>query len=121
MATARHGASVDATTAGMFNRLALYFVAGLLGATAVAVLLPDNLGVWFLPAGLVVTALAFVAGGGPSLRPIRASTPMAMSHTFARVEHDIRMYERHVNWSLLYGGLIIGTALMIAGLVAFAV
>lgn len=105
----------------MFNQLALTFVVGLLLATVVAVLLPDELGLLFLPAGLVVMAVAFVAGGGPSLRPVRASTPMAMSHTFARVEQDIRMYERNVNWNILYGGLVLGGALVIAGLVAFFV
>jgi len=105
----------------MFNQFAVMFVAGLLLATAVAVLLPGDLGVLFLPAGLVVMAVAFVAGGGPSLRPTRASTPMAMSPTFARVEHDIRMYERNVNWNILYGGLVLGGALVIAGLVAFFV
>ena len=46
---------------------------------------------------------------------------MAMSPTFARVEHDIRMYERNVNWNILYGGLIVGGALVMAGLVAFFV
>ena len=112
---------MDARTAGMFNQFAVMFVAGLLLATAVAVLLPGDLGVLFLPAGLVVMAVAFVAGGGPSLRPTRASTPMAMSPTFARVEHDIRMYERNVNWNILYGGLVLGGALVIAGLVAFFV
>jgi len=105
----------------MFNQFAVMFVAGLLLATAVAVLLPGDLGALFLPAGLVVMAVAFVAGGGPSLRPTRASTPMAMSPTFARVEHDIRMYERNVNWNILYGGLVLGGALVIAGLVAFFV
>ena len=112
---------MDPRTAGMFNQLALTFVVGLLLATALAVLLPSELGVLFLPAGLVVMAVAFVAGGGPSLRPIRMSTPMAMSQTFARVEHDIRMYERNVNWNILYGGLLLGAALVIAGLVAFLV
>ncbi len=107
--------------AGMINRLALTFVVGLLLATVVAVLLPDELGLLFLPAGIVVMAVAFVAGGGPSLRPVRASTPMAMSQTFARVEQDIRMYERNVNWNILYGGLVLGGALVIAGLVAFFV
>src|SRR3989304_756540 len=112
---------MDARTAGMFNQFAVMFVAGLLLATAVAVLLPGDLGVLFLPAGLVVMAVAFVAGGGAPLRPTRASTPMAMSPTFARVEHDIRMYERNVNWNILYGGLVLGGALVIAGLVAFFV
>ncbi len=112
---------MDPRTAGMFNRFAMAFVAGLLLATAVALLLPNDLGVLFLPAGLVVMTIAFVAGGGPSLRPTRASTPMAMSPTFARVEQDIRMYERNVNWNILYGGLIEGGVLAIAGLVAFLV
>jgi hypothetical protein len=112
---------MDAKTAGMFNQLALTFMVGLLVATAVAVLLPGGVGVWFLPAGLVVMAVAFVAGGGPSLRPIRFSTPVAMSQRFARVEQDIRMYERNVNWNILYGGFLLGAALVIAGLVAFLV
>lgn len=110
---------MDSKTAGMFNRFAMTFVAGLFLATAVAILLPNDLGVLFLPAGVVVMAIAFVAGGGPSLRPTRASTPMAMSPTFARVEHEIRMYERNVNWNILYGGLLVGGALVMAGLVAF--
>jgi len=109
------------TTAGMFNRLALYFVAALFLATAVAVLLPYELGILFLPAGLVVMAAGYVAGGGHSIRPIRAGAPMAMSQSYARVEQDIRMYERDMNWNLVYGGFVIGVAFVVAGLVAFFV
>jgi hypothetical protein len=112
---------MDARTAGMFNQFALTFAMGLLIATAVAVLLPNDLGLWFFPAGIVVMAVTFVAGGGPSLRPIRPSTPMAMSAKFARVEHDIRMHERNVNWNLMTGGFVIGVALCVAGVAAYFV
>jgi len=105
----------------MFNRLALYFVAGLFLATAVAILLPYDLGILFLPAGIVVMAVGYVAGGGHSIRPARASTPMAMSQSYARVEQDIRMYERDMNWNLVYGGFVVGAAFVVAGLMAFFV
>jgi hypothetical protein len=44
-----------------------------------------------------------------------------MSQTFARAEQDVRMYERDVDWNLVYGGFVVGTGLVIAGLVAFFV
>ncbi len=111
---------MDPRTAGMFNQLALTFAAGLLVATAIAVLLPGDLGVLFLPAGLVLIAVSYLAGGGLSIRT-PASTPIDLSTTFARVETDIRMYGRNVNWNILYIGLLLGGALIIAGLVAFFV
>jgi hypothetical protein len=110
---------VDPKTAGGFNELAFWFVIGLLAASLVAVALPNDLGVWFVPAGIGVMALGYVAGGGHSLRPIRTSTPMPMSAKLARVEHDIRMYERNVNWNLMYGGFVLGSAIAVAGLVAY--
>ena len=110
-----------ATAAGMFNRLAMYFAFGVLLSTLVAVLLPYDLGILFLPAGLLVMAAGYVAGGAHSIRPARLSSPVAMSQTFARAEQDVRMYERDVDWNLVYGGFVVGTALVIAGLVAFFV
>jgi len=108
-------------TVRMFNRLALYFVAGLFLATAIALLLPYDLGILFLPAGIVVMAAGYVAGGAHSIRPIRAGAPMAMSQSYARVEQDIRMYERDMDWNLVYGGFVVGAAFVVAGLVAFFV
>ncbi len=110
-----------ATAAGMFNRLAMYFALGLLLSTLVAVLLPYELGLLFLPAGLLVMAAGYVAGGGHSIRPARLSTPVAMSQTFARAEQDVRMYERDLDWNPVLLGFVIGAALVVAGLVAFFV
>jgi hypothetical protein len=109
---------MEGTTAGMFNELALIFAAGLIVATVAALLLPYQVGILFVPAGLIIIAASYVAGGGTSIRT-PASTPMTMSTTFARVETDIRFGERNVNWNLIFRGALIGTALVIAGLVAF--
>lgn len=113
-------ADVDAKTAGMFNELALTFAVGTILATAVAILLPDDLGAWFLPIGIAVMVVSWVAGGGLSQRtPL--STPAHLSTTFARMERDTRFTDRRVSWNFIYKGVLIGTALTLAGLVALAV
>lgn len=109
------------TTAGMFNRLAMYFVAALFLTTAVAVLLPDPLGLLFLPAGILVMAAGYMIGGGHSIRPAIPSGPIQMSSTLAQAELEVRMYERDVNWNPILLGFLIGITLEIAGVVSFFV
>ncbi len=106
---------MDAQTAGRFNQLALGFAVALLLTTGLALFLPREARLYLFLLGVGVIFGAYVAGGGVSIRT-PPSTPIDMSTTFARAEADIRFGDRNVNWNMIYGGFIVGSALAVAGI-----